>query len=373
MEELTLLNKDGVFAYMKRCEEIVANAGRIVLFGSAKCAEKVYYFLNELGMWYKVDFVLDNDILKHGLLFHEKEICKPEDVKLVLNQYTTIIASGAAHIIKNQLLDIGVSPNSIYEFSFTNLQTNPTPFQFITENVQRFKETFEMLEDDRSKLVFRNLLNYKISRDVEWLEDISDDECNQYFDSDIIKLSDEEVVLDCGAYIGDTYQEYLNRLNGKFKKYICFEADKKVYEVLCSAVLGSVSKNVELYNIGCWSCKDRIGFQLQGSGSSCVSDSKENIIDVDAVDNIVCDRVSFVKMDIEGAEIPALYGMRRIISDCSPVLAISIYHSMEDFYKIPQVIQEINPNYKFYIRHYRKLSDSETVCYAISKNKKKEN
>ena len=68
---------------------------------------------------------------------------------------------------------------------------------------------------------------------------------------------------------------------------------------------------------------------------------------------------------------PNTSGMKEIIKECQPVLAISIYHSLEDFYRIPQVIHELNGDYLLYVRHYRYLSDSETICYAIPKSRNK--
>lgn len=73
---------------------------------------------------------------------------------------------------------------------------------------------------------------------------------------------------------------------------------------------------------------------------------------------------NFVKMDIEGAEYPALCGGIETIKRDRPILAISIYHSLEDYYRIPNyLMQELN-DYKFYIRHHS-LILSETVLYAI--------
>ena len=69
-------------------------------------------------------------------------------------------------------------------------------------------------------------------------------------------------------------------------------------------------------------------------------------------------------MDIEGAELSALKGGMEIIKKYRPQLAISIYHSSEDFVNIPLYLSENLENYKFRIGHY---SDTiiETVLYAI--------
>lgn len=81
--------------------------------------------------------------------------------------------------------------------------------------------------------------------------------------------------------------------------------------------------------------------------------------------------VTFIKMDIEGSELEAIRGARHIISTLSPKLAISLYHKLDDFEKIPALIIDINPNYTFYIRHHS-LSDCDTVLYAVPRRKRDE-
>lgn len=69
-------------------------------------------------------------------------------------------------------------------------------------------------------------------------------------------------------------------------------------------------------------------------------------------------------MDIEGAEYEALEGSKEILKRYSPKLAICLYHKPEDIYKLPLLIHEMNPNYKFYIRHYSDYR-TDTLLYAI--------
>ncbi|MBS5803571.1 MAG: FkbM family methyltransferase [Acinetobacter sp.] len=72
----------------------------------------------------------------------------------------------------------------------------------------------------------------------------------------------------------------------------------------------------------------------------------------------------FIKMDIEGAEMPALEGGMKTIQECRPQLAISIYHSNEDFINIPLYLNKNLKNYHFKLGHYSPWR-SETVLYAI--------
>lgn len=75
-------------------------------------------------------------------------------------------------------------------------------------------------------------------------------------------------------------------------------------------------------------------------------------------------KVSFIKMDIEGAEQKALEGSENIIRTYRPKLAVSIYHRTDDFYKIPLYIHGLVPEYQFYVRYYTCFY-ADTVLYAV--------
>jgi FkbM family methyltransferase len=80
------------------------------------------------------------------------------------------------------------------------------------------------------------------------------------------------------------------------------------------------------------------------------------------------EKVDFIKMDIEGAELPALKGAVETIKKFRPKLAIAIYHSMEDFINIPEWILSLNLDYELFIGHYT-IHAEETVCFAKPKEK----
>ncbi|MCL1983378.1 MAG: FkbM family methyltransferase, partial [Clostridiales bacterium] len=73
---------------------------------------------------------------------------------------------------------------------------------------------------------------------------------------------------------------------------------------------------------------------------------------------------TYIKMDIEGAELMALKGAENIIRSHKPKLAISAYHKPEDVYTLPMLIRSYRNDYKFYLRHYTN-SLNETVLYAV--------
>jgi FkbM family methyltransferase len=75
-------------------------------------------------------------------------------------------------------------------------------------------------------------------------------------------------------------------------------------------------------------------------------------------------RVDFIKMDIEGAEMDALDGAGKIIREFKPRLAISAYHKPDDLWEIPTKLKSLNPGYDLYFGHHSPVR-WESVFYAV--------
>lgn len=186
----------------------------------------------------------------------------------------------------------------------------------------------------------------------------------QYFDLEFLEKDDEEVFIDGGCLDGTTSFQFINWCGGDYKKIYAFEPNKWDYEK-CKKIF-SETRDVELYNLGLWHQKSNLGFtEHEIRGSSRIDEQGDIKIEVVGIDEVLKgERVTFIKMDIEGSELEALKGAENTIKNFKPKLAISLYHKKEDLFEIPAYLLEIQPEYKFYIRHYTTTTD-ETVLYAI--------
>ena len=110
-------------------------------------------------------------------------------------------------------------------------------------------------------------------------------------------------------------------------------------------------------------------FSAKGDMGSSISDEGEVKVSVDAIDNFVGDsKIDLIKMDVEGAELKALEGAKKILKRDKPFLALSAYHRKEDLITLPQFINNLNCNYKFYLRkHFDAATLYDFVLYAIPK------
>ena len=122
---------------------------------------------------------------------------------------------------------------------------------------------------------------------------------------------------------------------------------------------------------GVWSKTTNIRFISSGDSASHVAEctnidsSDLEVIPVIAMDECeICRDATFIKMDLEGSEIKALQGAKKLILKNKPKLAICIYHSDEDMTGIIDYIHDLVPDYKLYVRHHS-VGVIETVVYAI--------
>ena len=88
-------------------------------------------------------------------------------------------------------------------------------------------------------------------------------------------------------------------------------------------------------------------------------------VQIISIDEDIREKITFLKMDVEGFEIPALLGAKRHIREDFPKLAICTYHIVSDMWEIPRLIDTIRPGYRFFLRHYELTQNWETVIYAI--------
>mgnify|MGYP004547013625 CR=1 FL=1 len=192
--------------------------------------------------------------------------------------------------------------------------------------------------------------------------------CSQYFD--VFVPNPNESFVDCGCYDGSTVFRFAGWCAGggmTYDKIWSFEPDPSSF-VKCKTILNTL-KNCELYPYGISDHCGKVHFMANGYENARIvnkTDEKEMVqtIEVVKLDDILKDeRVSFIKMDIEGAELNALKGAEQIIKEQKPRLAISVYHNATDFIEIPQLLLSFRSDYKFYLRHYSLLAN-EIVLYA---------
>ena len=184
----------------------------------------------------------------------------------------------------------------------------------------------------------------------------------QYFD--VFQPEKEEVFLDVGAYDGFTVKMFYRWCRGEYKKIDCFEPSETVLPVLEQRVKDYHDTRILPY--AAWKRKETLYFDDNGSGAKIAETGKQ--IQAEAIDHLIREPVSYIKMDIEGAELAALAGAKKLIRRYHPRLAISVYHKKRDIRLIPLYLLFLVPGYRFRVRHYSRTI-YETVLYAETERK----
>lgn len=213
-----------------------------------------------------------------------------------------------------------------------------------------------------AKDIFDQLINKGINKDriladrmLIWCRG------NQYLD--VFKSEANEIYVDAGGFDGESIINFYQWAGGNYKKSFAFEPVTSMCDIIRQKVAAAHIPEVEICNYAVWNKKETLMFAEDGSSSLVTKKGGYEVSGI-GIDSVLKDeKVTFIKMDVEGSELKALEGAKQTILKNHPRLAICIYHKPEDIVEIPFYILQLVPEYKFYIRHYTSHM-WETVLYA---------
>jgi FkbM family methyltransferase len=184
-----------------------------------------------------------------------------------------------------------------------------------------------------------------------------------------------DVVIDAGACWGETTLYFAHEV-GPTGGVVAFEFIPKNIDVLEQNIIVNpeIAERITVVKQPVWSVSGETLYYVDWGPGSRVSFEKirEDFADTkcvtttidDTVTLLALNHVDFIKMDIEGAELHALKGAANTIRKFHPRLAISLYHSIHDFQKIPPYIDSLGIRYDFYLEHHT-IFENETVLFCI--------
>lgn len=354
---------------LSTCIRAFLSGKKIVFFGAGQ------YSLSLMPLLYdKIAYFIDNAPSKQGMLFWGIKVYAPEKLLEEDREETVIVVNAEQYEeIAKQCYDLGY--RNIYAGMYKNANELVPESAFVAENFLKrrvnmltekygdgiFAEICDLFEDERSKEVFVRIIElYK-----QGSFDFSCVYSGGLYFNDILPFGENEVFVDCGAYDGKSVVDFICYTKGKYQKIYAFEPDIVNYS-LCHRHLADL-RNVFLSNSGLSDSEGDFWFDSRGTQSSKMvdNDGDGSLIKIHAtkLDSFISEPVSFIKMDIEGAEYSAIRGAAEIIRKYKPKLAISVYHKDEDFIQIPLLLRELVPEYKLYLRHHS-TSQVDTVLYA---------
>jgi len=191
---------------------------------------------------------------------------------------------------------------------------------------------------------------------------------DQYSYDNIIKAKEGDVVFDAGAYVGDTALWFCKAVGPQGKVY-AFEPEPRNFEKLKANIERNKITNVIPLQLALSENEGEMQVASAGGSSIMTQARTGTSVKVTTIDKFVgankLPRVDFIKMDVEGHELKVLEGAHETIQAFKPSLALSAYHRGDDLIKLPKFLLELNPDYKFYLRHCSP-GWADTVLYAVS-------
>ncbi len=226
---------------------------------------------------------------------------------------------------------------------------------------KEFNEASELFCDAYSKKVF---WSYIEAQKGNIHEDILYSTNGTYF-NELTKDKRSGCFLDCGSYDGESAIAYMKFIGEECQVY-AFEPDRDNYQKLVNRMKNRT--NFICLNKGCYSAEKMLSFESNGDMSSSIQETGDEMVEVTTIDKVVGDeKVAFIKMDVEGAELAALKGGRKVIERDMPILAISAYHRQEDLITLIPYISNLHnesERYNLYLRHHGVMA-TELVIYGI--------
>lgn len=364
-----LMDQDTEEAYSFLAPLLTASVERpVVLYAAGRTCERVYHYLCEKGI--RVSAVCDKgkrgEFLNSGLkIISPEELCRDyRDAWIVVCTFNYSVDAIA------QLCESGIRERNILRATYsTNLAYFSKEEFFQNPDLyQGYQYAYNLACDDESKRVVLDVLR-KDMTGTHRLKKTSklSAEC-EYFD---FEFADSEIFVQAGCYIGDTVEEFIKfRGNRPGDVIYTFEGDSMNYEIAKENL--KKYPNVHLSKLGLWDKEDVLYFvDGRGPRSRVVGfsvDDRTPSFPVTSLDVFFRDKPSlptFIELDIEGSEPEALLGSKEILRKAKPKLAICVYHDQDHLYRIPRIIQEINPAYQRF-RFIQTADDalSDTVLFV---------
>lgn len=212
-----------------------------------------------------------------------------------------------------------------------------------------------------------------------WNQDLVYERCrleSHYFDfPELFKAG--KAFVDGGCYDGEDCIRFAKMCNGEYSQILAFEPDE-VNVGICRERLKALER-VQVIQLGLDKTDKELNFLVSGTSSSRIVEDGDDTslsvtglpidgnvgsICVTSLDKYTKDiEVGFIKLDIEGNEVNAIKGARETIVRDKPFLAICVYHKKGDILAIMDLIHNLEPSYRFWLRDYS-ITGKETVLYA---------
>ena len=234
-------------------------------------------------------------------------------------------------------------------------------FSFLEERASVLKRhcydllwIFKRLEDYSSKRTFSAVLMNWADLQTEALISVRS-LFKKYFEADIFPDGRNEIFADIGAHEGETIDSFVTVYGTEYQKIIAYEVSGDSIAQINNKVDELNLNNVEVRRKSVGNVKGKTSFKEEDEDVPLIrvapKEEKEEWIDAMRIDDEK-EAPTFIKIGVAGNEKDVIAGCQKKIKKYSPKLAVGLYQSYDDIWRIPSLIYDIKPDYKLYMRYY---------------------
>ena len=332
---------------------------RLVLFPAGPTSQASYYtLLNDYGI--EAEFFVDNNPALKGMQVCGKPILSFDQVLEIEHfseKYALLIPTSFSKYyfqIAEQLENAGIL-TYMHFFAFS-----------VSRLWEKCKKVSDMLYDGQSKLSYWGAVYSMLTCDNSFIQY----EKEQYFAVRQFISNSLDTIVDAGAFVGDTVEEYVKRAIDGCKVY-AFEPFDAPFQKLKNRterlkkewILGD--DDIVPVPAGVGAETKRVKFSLANPIMLRPNEQGHMELQIYSLDDYFKDKPPFtlLKADIEGGELDMLRGAAEMIRRHRPKMTISIYHSPEDMVRIAEYIHSLVPEYRMAVRNHSN-DYKETILYC---------
>ena len=350
------------YAVHDTCEKIqkrIATAKNVCIYGVGN----FYHDYQSSIPNYK--YVCDKNPDLIGKTFHGKPCISVEELQKI-DDVVVLVMVGNYQPICQMLTEKNIE-NYYFGDYFLKIYDTKYDATWFRNQEEKILSGIECWKDEKSKDIYVDIICNRIAPMFSQQTFHEMEESGEYYETGLLPWTKEECFVDAGAYDGDSILKFIEVQNHEFQKIYGFEFDTNNYNKILKNQEIITDERIQLFPYGVSDKMETVAMVSDKEGSHAIGQGEKTAKLVALDDVLKGEKVTFIKMDVEGAEMKALYGAKNILKEHQPKLAISVYHKLSDLWEVPLFLKEINPLYELYLRHHTAIV-WDTDCYAVSES-----
>ena len=339
-------------------EKLQKTTEPIIMYGTGNGADKVVDIFEKLNI--KLSGITASSGFVRERFFRGFPVKPLEYFEERYDNFTIVITFGTSiPDVMNNIFNIAQNHRVLVP-CVPVIGTEAFDRDFLNAHIEEINLAHSLMADNFSRKVFEGYVNFQFGGRIEILKEIEYPESEVY--ENVLNFNDNETYIDIGAYRGDTVEKFVKLTNKEYKNIVAAEPDFKTYQKLVKNCENL--KNFSSFNAAITDFDGEIGFSSLAGRQSAVGG--KNMIKSLSLPTL-CDGVepSFIKIDSEGCELEILKGGKEILKKFKPKLNVAAYHKSEDIFKLPILINSLNPEYKIHLRHHPYIPAWDTLFYCV--------